>query len=90
MTVKFKSGETCETEYISEMTNGTMFLVLNNKTVLAAAVLLGNADISEITSYQVDPGGSVHSKTYTGYTEVEYVTAQETAARVLLRKGTAV
>lgn len=88
MKVLFKSGETAESEYVSEMGNGTMFLVLNDKTIVEAATLLGTADLSEITVMRTDMPGVVDSKTYTGYTTVESISSQGTAARAFLRRST--
>lgn len=86
MTVQFKSGEIAESEYVSEMGNGTMFLILNDMSVLKAATLLGGADLSEIKVSKVDMAGKIETTTITGYTAVESVSAQGTAARAFLRR----
>lgn len=87
MLALFKSGEMCSCTYADELSDGSMFLTLADKTFIQAATFLGSVDLSEIKVQRIKMNSEVQEKVYTGYTNIEYITTEGANARARLRRS---
>ena len=82
----FNSGEMADCAYAEALEDNSMFLTLENKTMLEAAALLASVDLSKITVTRLTLGGETVNRVFEGYINVDYITTEAANARARLRR----